>query len=100
MGRIALTLLIGWYLLTPNLIEKPDGDWAIVDTPITQWDHRGSYDTAALCEDGRSKLMRLAAELWKDAQNAELKKRMSRGMSATLYGACIASDDPRLRPRQ
>lgn len=103
MSRLRLrqwivAVALGWYLLTPHLVENPNGDWTAVNLPIAQWNHSGGYDTASACEDGKMKVAREAAAMAKRTESVDAKKPFTRAMVAFFNGVCISSDDPRLRP--
>jgi hypothetical protein len=69
------------------------GDW---DAPLGNWEHEGSFDTAAGCEAAQTLLIK-----WGKAQEPEFRRKYPNGypsLGTTLMRAsrCIASDDPRL----
>jgi hypothetical protein len=75
LTHIAPLVLVGWYLLVP-----PSQD---TNLPISQWNHIGSFDTAAECEKNR-------VDLHRQNLNDPAKDQL------ILLSECIASDDPRL----
>ena len=83
----------GWYLLMPWK-EGPEG----VRATLTTWDHFGSFDTTAECENdlvAQTKRRDKIKELGKGTPeqlkvNENIRDRLN-------WARCIASDDPRLK---
>ena len=89
----AALALVGWYLMTPPLLETQVG--VGLDEPLSRWDIQRAFDTAAECEAARS--------LWIHENGLKSTKKAIRRGSPEMGGLwvsgskCIATDDPRLK---
>jgi len=75
---------MGWYLMAPppDATREPDES-----APLIQWTHIAAFDSAKECENYKVELHDSIRQ--KSATRAEYE----------LSFACVASDDPGLRPR-
>jgi hypothetical protein len=69
------------------------GHW---DAPLSQWSHEGSFDSAAECEEARTRLIKL-----EKSRESEFRAKYPDGYPTLLTtlmmnARCIASDDQRL----
>jgi hypothetical protein len=92
----------GWYLMMPpkaavagvsHTTTQAEFVRRMHETPLKNWDHWRSFDTARACEQKRDE--------WSD-ETKELFKQYGTDDSRLLHKAvsvarCIASDDPRLK---
>jgi hypothetical protein len=76
----AALALAGWYLMVPPMYGHHEIDG---DAPLSEWQIVESFDTAEKCSAYEVKLKIRNSPRWR-------VKRVS-------LGACIASDDPRLK---
>jgi hypothetical protein len=87
----AAVLALGWYIMVPPIA----GPSFHVDphAPISQWIVEFSFDTAIECEQGISTFQneRLSGEFTGIGDTL--------AASQALKAKCIASDDPRLKPK-
>jgi len=83
LRHAAALALAGWYLMLP-----PAKNGQIRDAPIELWAHIDSFDTADQCRDAAQEIMK----------RADSKGDQTRIAAAYAY-ECIASDDPRLKPK-
>jgi hypothetical protein len=81
----AALALVGWYLMVPPLGPDHTRDDSL---PLARWHTLESFDSALECRDFHSQ----AWERSKSNNNAKMAEAYE---SAT----CIASDDPRLKPK-
>ena len=80
----AALVLLGWHLLLPPF--GPNEKTANTSTPLSQWDHQESFDSASACEDERSK-------------EVQAYRGDKRAVERFVWGRCIASDDSRLKAK-
>ncbi len=74
---------IGWYLMMPPIRGgRPDQSES-----LTLWERVASFDSAQECEDYKSRV------------HARMQKRDAASAKDFMSSACIASDDPGLKPR-
>src|SRR5262249_28516124 len=104
----------GWYLVEPPvyLVDEKgnplDDAWTVPPktgsgAPLSEWEHRNSFDSAADCEtvrmrrfDEAKRVLASAVPGGWGAMSAETRvKRVLAGQ--TLAARCIASDDVRLK---
>lgn len=111
----------GWYLMAPPVVnlgtktQSLDDLKAQVGLPLSKWTQRGSYSSAAQCENDKLALTR-GAEMawlgskrlyWKSLRTGETQRSIlsfERDTAQDWYAdevslissLCIASDDPRL----
>jgi hypothetical protein len=79
--------LVGWYLMMPP--PPPPGDHTTPqETPLYLWRTYSSFDNAKDCEEARSKMV-----------NKPPTPSAAEGEALYLNIRCIASDDPRLKPK-
>jgi hypothetical protein len=84
LRHAAALALVGWYLLVPPQTRT----WWIGPeryddaTPLSRWTIERSFDQAEACEAARSATQEQAGD-------AAIRMR---------HAACVASDDPRLKP--
>lgn len=115
----AALALMGWYLMVPpiewshQLRDTPTGVseggplWPYPKTaPLSSWQMIMSFDTADLCEGTLSYLRKqedkktkaAIAKCPNDQSQCYSVEEKQRFFSA-LWGKCIASEDPRLKPK-
>ena len=100
--QAAALMLLGWYLMTPPFETSNDGN-PNFRAPLSRWDTQHVYDSARDCDAIQSAWHKRAHESgWEDLKSG--KEGKEPGM--TLYtfqtlanSLCIATDDPRLKPK-
>jgi uncharacterized membrane protein YccC len=99
LGHTAALALTGWYLIAPP--DMPSETKPL--PPLSQWEVRQTFDTAAQCE--RELIKQLdAAKAARKAEAAESERENPNGETrswhltfyTTEYQKCVATDDPRL----
>ena len=99
LHHAAALALVGWYLMVPPAFStspEPNAEIHInLGAPLSQWDNRGSYDSAEEC-------MHMLAFSQKTTQADVAAGRVEGGkdgakalLAQVMQGQCIASDDPR-----
>jgi hypothetical protein len=85
---------VGWYLMVPP--EFPPL------SPLYDWEHYGSYDTAKECEAAKSQLGKQAVAD-EDSRACEITDPHSGAVCEYDFrkenAQCLATDDPRLKPK-
>jgi hypothetical protein len=89
---IALTGLVGWYLLTPPWVAMDTFD---VKAPLTRWYQAASVDSAADCERSRSAKI---ADFQQKSQGQDSGDSVRAAALLKLYqeARCISTSDARL----
>ena len=83
LRHAAVLALVGWYLMTlPMGADHLPNESA----PLTQWTHISGFDSAKDCEDYKVHLYE------------KVKQKSEQRAAFLLSSACIASDDPGLKP--
>ena len=102
----AALALVGWYLMMPPV--SADTDRAFIDsqTPIWQWQIRGTFDSAIDCAKAREKSQRA----WRDSEernlesaakmDANLNKKSVAAFEAARRIKCVSVDDWRASRKQ
>jgi hypothetical protein len=85
----AALALMGWYLMVPLPGNDPIPSAGV--RSFLKWIHLRSFDSAAECEDGRTKLVNLGIVPNLGSYDATEQKKL------LLLSQCVASDDPRLK---
>jgi len=81
----AALALVGWYLMAPPRFPKDKSPYALdASAPLSRWHSINSFDSAVECKAEKTRLT--------DSHNETLG---AIGMASN----CIASDDPRLKPK-
>jgi hypothetical protein len=108
--------LVGWYLMVPRVSYDPQiperdkgySGWTSCclkndGTPdFSKWDNVESYDTAAECEDGRSRLDSAkgsTTEAGRDGAKHDPEGLARASQDAVKKATCLSSDDPRLKEK-
>ena len=78
--------LVGWYLMYPPYSPPTGLD---ISAPLSQWEQRASFDSAAKCEKF------LAGLTWPFDRPGKRQDEPE----ALRYAKCIATDDPRLKDK-
>ena len=89
LQHAAALALVGWCLAIPPF----DNNMTIQTTaPLSQWRTRCTFNTSAICEQERQRLIAMRIKIAKPG-----KDLVVRSMKASK---CIASDDPGLKSRK
>ena len=99
----AALALVGWYLMLPPMNEKG----VYTQDSISDWDHVGSYDSAAECDQTARQMQDGIAAIgdqeFKErsqreaAQNGKMAISRADALKRAYAAQCVASDDPRLK---
>jgi hypothetical protein len=98
-GRKAMTpkrhatavVLIGWYLMVPAVFDPQKGKLtADAAAPLSRWQIKKSFDTAADCETER-----VGVQAQGERMKTEAGESRALAISAAM-AACISTEDPRL----
>ncbi len=97
----AALALVGWYLMMPPV--STDGGKAFVDsqTPIQQWQIRGSFGSTVDCEKARQKSQIKFRDSEEDSfetaarMDANLNDQTVAAFEASRQMKCVSPDDPR-----
>lgn len=96
LRHAAALVIVGWYLLAAPKNENGTG-WD-ANAPISQWEYQASYDSAAQCMRVRMKIIqRLVTGLV--VLGPDDKPAPDQKSAAATLCQCIATDDPRLKPK-
>ncbi|MFI5352510.1 MAG: hypothetical protein ACHQZS_06045 [Candidatus Binatales bacterium] len=99
LGHTAALALTGWYLITPR--DMPSETKPL--SPLSQWEVRQTFDTAAQCE--RELIKQLdAIQAARKAEGVESERENRNGgitsghltFYSSEYQKCVATNDPRL----
>jgi hypothetical protein len=93
LRHAAVLALVGWYLMVPPLRYFLNPNLP----PFSQWEIRGSFDTADACTAQKAKEIEIepgTEEIKRHGMDEQLQLQISSQMAAAR---CIATDDPRLR---
>jgi hypothetical protein len=117
----SITAGCGWYLLVPPRSQYNEkapflrGINILTDSPLSKWNHEGSYDSSEVCETAKtSQILREQSVYAKSVEHHQellrektdvkvlalqrlLTEQHSANVDALMAARCIASDDPRLR---
>jgi len=89
LRHAAVLALIGWYLMVPPLRSTGSSECYDAKVPISQWQRIKAFDTAEQCKVASKK-----------SAFAHKQHGLDCGLaSAWLDAQCIATDDPRLKPK-
>jgi len=96
--RLAVSLLVGWYLLAPPMWQSYNSKHKLLSTrsyavaPLPSWDRFGMYATREKCEAQRHNDFddAIKAGPGEDADTRALWESSRQAM-------CVRADDPRLR---
>ena len=104
LRHAAALALVGWYLMAPQLNEKGVNS----NAPMSDWDRVESFETVGACEQ-TLRLTQNAISAVSDQEFTERfglrpavgKKSVSKADALQKWndGKCVASDDPRLKPK-
>jgi hypothetical protein len=89
---LALTL-IGWYLMTPPLVQQDGQLRPDSRAPFSEWQHVDSYDSADACRQGITDHLKIIQR--SDFRGFAADK--SAAISEYQSAECIGTDDPRLK---
>jgi hypothetical protein len=91
--------LVGWYLMVPPITESYGHVHVQGGVSISQWELKGSYDSAAECRQALLKFQR-------ENHHAEVNTGVPHKAEIDAafaeqpeWAQCIASDDPRLKSK-
>jgi len=111
----------GWYLLVPpqgRYDEKApflQGIKILMDSPLSKWNHQGSYESAEVCETVKASQVRMEHSVYDKSKDHYMRllgakedpkalsvqryltERNSANVDALIAARCVTSDDPRLR---
>jgi hypothetical protein len=116
LRHTAALALVGWYLMVPRVSYDPQipehdkgySGWTSCclnndGTPdFSRWDTVKSYDTAAECEDARSRLDSAkgsTTEAGREGAKLDLQGLVRASQDAVMKAMCLSSDDPRLKEK-
>jgi hypothetical protein len=91
LRHAAALALVGWYLMVAP--SRPQRAVFNTHAPLSQWEWRGSFDTAGDCMRGRTERIKRLSKL-----NLPFGTVDHSGSIADLY-RCIETDDPRLKEK-
>jgi hypothetical protein len=87
----AALALVGWYLVLPPMNSWKGLPWIDRNAPLSKWQQRAAFNSAKDCEVARKK---------HETDFALAVKSANHISSPIDDGArCVASDDPRLKPK-
>ncbi len=89
LRHAAVLALVGWYLMLPPKLAPFEVE---ADAPLSHWTLIASFDTSKECGNYRM------AEVMRYRMNPE-NKQEAWNEKAYLAALCIATDDPRLKPK-
>jgi hypothetical protein len=98
LRHAAALALAGWYFMIPKMVPDPKGGVPYADTtvPLSQWSIEQSFDTATECEAERDEFAKKWSTMASQAKNA---RDTGRALVWQVSSVCIATDDPRLKPK-
>jgi hypothetical protein len=88
--RAAAFALFGWYLMLPPSI--PPGSPLGYKRPLSQWQVVRAFDNAEQCEEYKG-------TFFDSARQERAFGVLAPAYRNYMFAQCVASDDPRLRPR-
>ena len=108
----AAIALVGWYLLTPPVLQSAPGQPSKVlplSTPIAKWTVTEVFDTADSCNSARHKHYQEGSDnldkMKTDAGHSFLQNKPDEAAefialgNAFMNAVCVATDDPRLKEK-
>ncbi len=92
LRHTAAFALVGWYLIVPPNVDKPDA-------PLSTWNTIKVFDTAVECRDARSKWEIDSVDIVEQnvKRYGHLQEDDKRQLAQGHAARCIATDDPRLK---
>ena len=91
----AALALVGWYLMVPPVRPGTDlSDLSPQPAPLSQWDTQAAFDTAEECRNFQDYSLK---HIPKHIPKHDVVNDAER--YTTVFGKCIASDDPRLKAK-
>jgi hypothetical protein len=101
LGHTAALILTGWYLIMPPDVPSETKPLP----PLSQWEVRQTFDTAAQCEREFAKQLTAIQAARKEEAVESERENANRNdgirswhltFYSTEYQKCVATDDPRL----
>jgi hypothetical protein len=92
--------LAGWYLMLPPATGQNGMPQLMVNAPIALWTIAESFDSSKTCERELDVRRTHFEQIYKKTKHTNVGEEFWSGfyMAAANSAACVATDDPRLRP--